>query len=39
VCERSHDYATTSILETLMDEAERRTRFLFEVTQGSGKTS
>jgi starvation-inducible DNA-binding protein len=39
VCERSRDYATTSILETLIDEAERRTWFLFEVTQGSDKTS
>lgn len=39
VCERSRDYATTSILETLMDEAERRTWFLFEVAQGSDKTS
>jgi starvation-inducible DNA-binding protein len=39
VCERSHDYATTSILETLIDEAERRTWFLFEVMQGSDKTS
>ena len=39
VCERSRDYATTSNLETLIDEAERRTWFLFEVTQGSVKTS
>jgi starvation-inducible DNA-binding protein len=38
VCERSHDYASASILETLIDEAERRTWFLFEVTQGGEKT-
>jgi starvation-inducible DNA-binding protein len=34
VCERSHDYATTNVLEVLIDEAERRTWFLFELTQG-----
>jgi starvation-inducible DNA-binding protein len=34
VCERSRDVATTSILEILIDEAERRKWFLFEVTQG-----
>jgi starvation-inducible DNA-binding protein len=35
VCERSHDVATVSILETLIDEAERRAWFLFEVMQGN----
>ncbi len=35
VCDRSRDYATASILEVLIDEAERRAWFLFEVTQGS----
>ncbi len=38
VCEQSHDYASASILETLIDEAERRTWFLFEVTQGGDYT-
>lgn len=35
VCERSRDYATASLLEILIDEAERRTWFLFEATQGN----
>jgi starvation-inducible DNA-binding protein len=34
VCDHHHDYATASILEILIDEAERRTWFLFEVAQG-----
>jgi starvation-inducible DNA-binding protein len=34
VCDHHHDYATASILEVLIDEAERRTWFLFEVAQG-----
>ncbi len=38
VCERGHDYASASILETLIDEAERRTWFLFEVSQDNAKT-
>lgn len=38
VCEHSRDVATASLLETLIDEAERRTWFLFEVTQGSDAT-
>jgi starvation-inducible DNA-binding protein len=38
VCERNRDVATTSILENLIDEAERRTWFLFEVTQGGENT-
>ena len=33
ICERCRDYATASILEVLIDEAERRKWFLFEVTQ------
>jgi starvation-inducible DNA-binding protein len=36
VCERCRDVATTSLLETYIDEAERRTWFLFEVTQDKG---
>jgi len=35
VCDRCRDYATASILETLIDEAERRKWFLFEVSQAS----
>ncbi len=38
ICERSRDVATTSILEVLIDEAERRTWFLFEVDQGADNT-
>jgi starvation-inducible DNA-binding protein len=34
VCERSHDVATTSQLETIIDETERRTWFFYEVYQG-----
>ncbi len=34
VCEQSRDVATASILEVLIDEAERRAWFLFEITQG-----
>src|SRR5258706_7605142 len=39
VCDRSLDYATASILEALIDSAERRAWFLFEVTQGSDNTN
>lgn len=39
VCDRSRDYATASILETLIDETERRTWFLFEVEQGRDNTN
>ncbi len=35
VCDRCRDYATASILEILLDEAERRTWFLFEIVQAS----
>jgi starvation-inducible DNA-binding protein len=38
VCEKSHDVATTSLLETIIDESERRKWFLFEITQGVKKT-
>jgi starvation-inducible DNA-binding protein len=31
VCSRYKDVATTSILEVLLDETERRTWFLFEI--------
>lgn len=32
VCEKYNDIATTSILEVFIDETERRTWFLFEIT-------
>jgi starvation-inducible DNA-binding protein len=32
-CEETGDVATTSILEVLIDETERRTWFLFEISQ------
>ena len=32
VCDSHHDCATTSLLEVFIDEAERRTWFLFEIT-------
>jgi starvation-inducible DNA-binding protein len=38
VCDRCRDYATASILEVLIDEAERRKWFLFEVTQAGDKS-
>jgi len=34
VCDDSRDFATASLLETIIDETERRTWFLFEATQG-----
>jgi starvation-inducible DNA-binding protein len=35
VCERYGDVATASVLETIIDETERRTWFLFEAYQGA----
>ncbi len=35
VCGQHHDVATTSLLETYIDEAERRIWFLFETIQSS----
>lgn len=35
VCDRHRDVASASVLETMIDETERRTWFLFEVYQGS----
>lgn len=34
VCERYHDYATTNILEEILNGTERRAWFLFEISQG-----
>ena len=39
VCDNSRDYATASLLETTIDEAERRKWFLFEVIQGMDNTN
>jgi starvation-inducible DNA-binding protein len=33
VCSEHNDFATTSLLEVWIDEAERRTWFLFETTR------
>ena len=33
VCEQHHDIATTSLIETWIDETERRTWFLFEASR------
>jgi starvation-inducible DNA-binding protein len=38
VCERCHDPGTSGVLQTLIDETERRTWFLFEVVQGMNNT-
>ena len=35
VCEQHGDVASASVLETIIDETERRTWFLFEVYQGA----
>ena len=34
VCDDKRDFATASLLETIIDETERRTWFLFEAAQG-----
>ncbi len=38
VCEKNRDVATASQLEILIDEAERRKWFLFEIVQGQNNT-
>ncbi|AZI45018.1 DNA starvation/stationary phase protection protein (plasmid) [Deinococcus psychrotolerans] len=38
VCDDARDYATSSLLEVLIDETERRTWFLFEAAQGGEQT-
>jgi starvation-inducible DNA-binding protein len=35
VCEKHNDVATTSLIETWIDETERRTWFLSEITRGT----
>ena len=39
VCEQNRDVATTSVLEILIDESERRKWFLFEIVQGKDNTN
>lgn len=39
VCEKNRDVATTSELETIIDQTERRTWFLFEIYQGQNNTN
>jgi starvation-inducible DNA-binding protein len=38
VCDDSRDFATSSLLEVIIDETERRTWFLFEAAQGLDHT-
>jgi len=38
VCTRNHDAATASVLETLIQQSEQRTWFLFEIVQGMNNT-
>lgn len=38
VCDHNRDVATASELETIIDETERRTWFLFEIAQGRKNT-
>jgi starvation-inducible DNA-binding protein len=38
VCDKNQDYASSSLLETIIDETERRKWFLFEVLQGQSNT-
>ncbi|TSA80136.1 DNA starvation/stationary phase protection protein [Deinococcus detaillensis] len=38
VCDDARDYATSSLLEVLIDETERRVWFLFEAAQGGEQT-
>lgn len=37
VCEKCHDVATASELEVIIDHTEKRTWFLFEITQGTDR--
>ncbi len=39
VCDKNQDYASASLLETIIDETERRKWFLFEVLQGQSNTN
>ena len=36
VCDDNEDIATASLLETFLDETEKRTWFLFEAARGAG---
>jgi starvation-inducible DNA-binding protein len=38
ICDKNQDYASASLLETIIDETERRKWFLFEVLQGQNNT-
>jgi starvation-inducible DNA-binding protein len=38
VCEKNRDVATASLIEIMIDEAERRKWFLFEIVQGQKNT-
>jgi len=39
VADEHDDVATASLLETFIDEAEKRCWFLFEATRGEGETA
>jgi len=39
VCEQNRDVATASLLETILDQTERRKWFLFEIAQGMNNTN
>ncbi|GCE30672.1 hypothetical protein KDA_61560 [Dictyobacter alpinus] len=39
IADKNHDRATASILEDLLDQAERRKWFLFEIMQGKDNTN
>lgn len=39
ICDDSHDIATTSLLETWIDEAEGRSWFLYETVRGSSEAN
>ncbi len=39
VCEECRDVATASVLETIIDETERRKWFLYEIYQGESNTN
>ncbi len=39
VCDRNRDSATSNLLQTILDETERRKWFLFEIVQGQSNTN
>jgi starvation-inducible DNA-binding protein len=39
ICDKNRDSATSNLLQEILDQTERRVWFLFEVTQGTKRTS